>query len=128
SSYVAVAQPTEMAVSEAIELQDGLARELGRSLSGVVVNGLLPQRFSAEELRGIERAADAPGAGAADAALRRSAARAARAVHERARFQRNQLARLRRRSFVVVPVPFMWGAPIDLAALRRIAARVGRRM
>src|SRR5438270_177638 len=50
SSYVAVAQPTEMAVSEAIELQDGLARELGRSLSGVVVNGLLPQRFSAEEL------------------------------------------------------------------------------
>ena len=45
-AYVAVALGTEMAVTEAIELQDGLGAQLGRSLSAVIVNGLLPRRFT----------------------------------------------------------------------------------
>jgi hypothetical protein len=53
---------------------------------------------------------------------------AARAVHERARLQHNQVARLRRRSFEVVGVPFLWGAHVDLPAIERVAAVLGRRL
>ncbi len=59
-------------------------------------------------------------------AVSASAARAARAVHDRARFQHNQLARLRRRSFDVVGIPFVWGAKLDLADVGAIATRLAR--
>ena len=42
-----------MAVTEALELQDGLRAQLNRTLAAVIVNGLLPQRFTAAELRRI---------------------------------------------------------------------------
>ena len=58
----------------------------------------------------------------------RSAALAARAVHDRARFQHNQLARLRRRDFEVLGVPFVFTAELDLAAVRRIAEHLGRKL
>src|SRR3984957_11959830 len=45
SAYLAVALATEMAVTEALELQAGLQRQLGRDLSAVLVNALLPRRF-----------------------------------------------------------------------------------
>jgi anion-transporting ArsA/GET3 family ATPase len=144
SAYLAVALATEMAVTEALELQDGLAKRLGRDLEAVVVNQLLPRRFSAEELREIEALEDTAGLGGASGrrrardsgvsaateaqrrALTMSAAHAARAIHDRARFQHNQLARLRRRSFDVVGVPFVWGAGLDLAAVNGIATRLAR--
>jgi anion-transporting ArsA/GET3 family ATPase len=144
SAYLAVALATEMAVTESLELQDGLSKRLGRGLEAVVVNQLLPRRFSAEELREIEaledvagprgasgrtRARDRGAPAAAEAerrALTISAARAARAIHDRARFQHNQLARLRRRSFDVVGVPFVWGGGLDLAAVNAIATRLAR--
>jgi hypothetical protein len=124
----------------------------------VIVNGLLPRRFTTAELerldvfaanghderaaRGARRSAVAAGgrgsAAAAGgrsasapadlAALASSAARAARAAHERARFQHNQLARLRRRSFEVLGVPFVWGASMDLASIRAIGERLGRKL
>ena len=50
TAYVAVALATEMAVTEVLELQEGLQRQLGRDLTAVVVNALLPRRFTAEEL------------------------------------------------------------------------------
>jgi anion-transporting ArsA/GET3 family ATPase len=157
TAFVAVAMPTDMAVTEALELQDGLRAKLGRTLDTVIVNGLLPQRFSAAEMRQIESATkDAsdgggarkagsarPGRGAAtagsatkatrrdsatDNALRHSAALAARTVHDRARFQHNQLARLRRRNFEVAGVPFVWGAGMDLPAVERVAEQLGRRL
>ena len=53
TAYLAVALGTEMAVTEALELQDGLRRQLRRSLAAVVVNALLPRRFTAAELRRI---------------------------------------------------------------------------
>ncbi len=146
SSYVAVALATEMAVTEALELQDGLHARLGRDLEAVVVNQLLPRRFSAEELREIVALEGAAGHGGGSSRARAgagetptateaerramtvSASRAARAVHDRARFQHNQLARLRRRSFDVIPVPFVWGAALDLAAVDGIATRLARAM
>ncbi|MEA2314463.1 MAG: hypothetical protein QOI03_1155 [Solirubrobacteraceae bacterium] len=146
SAYVAVALPSDMAVTETLELQEGLKDTLGRSLSAVVVNELLPQRFTAAELElidglgsGGERRSGNRGSGApggaragggrltpAQTAVRRSAARAARTVHERARFQHNQLARLRRRSFDVLSVPFVWGGEMDLQAIERISEQLGR--
>jgi anion-transporting ArsA/GET3 family ATPase len=144
SAYVAVALATEMAVTEALELQDGLQSRLGRGLAAVVVNALLPRRFSTEELHEITaleedpdlrgaargaggRAAAATLAGAAERrAVSLAAVRAASAVHDRARFQHNQLARLRRRSFDVVGLPFVWGTGLDLAAVEAIAARLAR--
>ncbi len=126
SSYLAVALGTEMAVTETLELQDGLRTRLGRGLAAVVVNALLPRRFTAAELRRIESLSD--GAPGERQAVIDSAVRAARAVHDRSRFQHNQLARLRRRSFDVVGVPYVWGARLDLAALTGIATRLERNL
>jgi hypothetical protein len=143
SAYLAVALATEMAVTEALELQDGLQSRLGRDLEAVVVNALLPRRFSAEEMRkigaleegvsdgrpsaGDHRHEGTPASTAEDLrAVSAAAARAARAVHDRARFQHNQLARLRRRSFDVVGIPFVWGTQLDLADVDAIATRLAR--
>jgi len=142
TGYVAVTLPTDMAVTEALELQDGLRAQLGRTLDAVIVNGLLPQRFTPAELRLIvESSGDGPDAGgsappagarrrgvAADAVVRRSAAQAAQTVHDRARFQHNQLQRLRRRSFEVAGVPFVWAAGMDLPAIERVAEQLGRKL
>jgi anion-transporting ArsA/GET3 family ATPase len=138
TGYLAVALGTEMAVTEALEVQDGLQRQLGRDLAAVIVNALLPRRFTASELRRIESlngdalGGDRPHRGAqatsATEAAQRSvveaAVRTARTVHERARFQHNQLARLRRRSFEVIAIPYVWGAQLDLAAISAIAKRL----
>jgi hypothetical protein len=127
SAYLAVALATEMAVTEALELQDGLHRKLGRDLSAVVVNALLPRRFTTEELQRIE-SLDGRGSSGAERAAIDSAVHAARSVHDRARFQQNQLARLRRRSFDVVGVPFVWGSQLDQTALAAVARRLERKL
>jgi anion-transporting ArsA/GET3 family ATPase len=134
SAYLAVALGTEMAVTEALELQDGLRARLGRGLEAVVVNALLPRRFAAAEMQRIAALDDgvhggrAPEERAPDErrAVTDSAVQAARAVHDRSRFQHNQLARLRRRSFDVVGVPYVWGARLDLAGVGAIARRLER--
>jgi anion-transporting ArsA/GET3 family ATPase len=143
TAYIAVAHATEMAASETLELGAGLRRELGRELHAVVVNGSLPRRFAGHELRQIaaldgertngsaERAAGPPGSAKRDAprrslAVTRAATRAALAAHERASSQQGQIARLRRRGVPVVTVPFVFAAELDIAAVRRIAERIGR--
>ena len=155
TAYVAVALATEMAVTEALEVQEGLQRELGRELATVIVNALLPRRFTPAEMTRIDaleaavgsagrgsgasrgrgaRGATAGGGGksagngAPPPELARAAVRAARAVHERSRFQHNQLARLRRRDFDVLGVPFVWGEGLDLEAVRAIAEHLGRKL
>jgi hypothetical protein len=155
SAYLAVALPTEMAVTEALELQDGLRQQIDRSLQAVIVNGTLPRRFSAAELAridGLDGAAPLEGvapAGESDRPRRgeqkgrgerrsgggepepsdsvtRSAALAARAVHDRANFQHNQLARLRRRDFEVHSLPFLFVPEVDLAAIEQLSAHLSK--
>jgi anion-transporting ArsA/GET3 family ATPase len=150
SAYIAVAHATEMAVTETLELREGLRRNLGRELDAVVVNGTLPRRFEGGELRRITalngaplggEPAESPGAradqrtspNAAGSAVRRSAVRAAHAVHERARSQQSQIARLRRSagpsgSPAVLSVPFLFRSELDLDALQRIADRLAREL
>jgi anion-transporting ArsA/GET3 family ATPase len=119
TAFLAVAHPAEMAVTETLELERALRTRLGLELDAVVVNSVLPRRFSAHELELIERAKHP---------LARSAARAARAVHDRSRAQQSQLTRLRRRSFQVLTVPFQFRAELDLEALRRIADHLARKL
>jgi anion-transporting ArsA/GET3 family ATPase len=138
TAYVAVALGTEMAVTETLELEEGLRAHVGRELDAVVVNGLLPRRFTAEELRRVaaldgarpagKRSPRAGSAAAAAEEVRHAAAHAARAVHDRARFQHNQVARLRRRDFEVLGVPFLWASQLDVRALGRIADHLGRKL
>ena len=127
TAYVAVAPPAELGVTETLELRDLLRRQLGRELDAVIVNGVLPRRFSAEELALLEQPELRDG-GEGAAAVMRAAAEAARAVHERARFQRNQLARLRRAGLPTVTIPFRFSADLDLGALREIASLLERRL
>jgi anion-transporting ArsA/GET3 family ATPase len=122
SAYVGVAQGTEMAVTETIELQQGLGEATGRGLDAVVVNALLPRRFSAGELERID-ALRANGRGASAAAVA-AAARAAHEVHARASYQHGQVTRLRRRGFEVLPLPFVWTPALDLDALDHLVARL----
>jgi anion-transporting ArsA/GET3 family ATPase len=157
SDYIAVAHASELAVTETLELQRRLSEQLGRGLRAVVVNGTLPQRFDADELKQLssltgrtERArqphAEKPSAKrsgkeqkpqasrlAADAAgdgatTVLAATAAARAVSDRARAQHNQLARLRRRGFDVAGVPFQFSDEVDLAGVRRIAEQLRRKL
>jgi anion-transporting ArsA/GET3 family ATPase len=127
SGYVAVAHPTEMAITETLDLQERLHSQLGRELDAVVVNGILPQRFTAPELEQLASLAGGDGRTTATA-VRRSALAAARAVSDRARFQHNQLARLRRRNFDVISVPFQFAAEFDLAAIGRITEHLRRKL
>jgi anion-transporting ArsA/GET3 family ATPase len=123
SAYLGVAHATEMATAETIELQESLRSELGRELDAVVINGSLPRRFEGAELRRIAASSARRGkAGLVTAA----ATRAAHAVHERARAQQGQIARLRRRGVAVLTVPFSFQAELDLAAVQRIADRLER--
>ena len=135
---------TEMAVTETLELQDGLRERLGRDLTRSIVNGAAAAALHARRAAsaGATRAGWTPTTARSPRSQRGattqltapderqavidSAVRAALAVHERARFQRNQLARLRRRSFEVVGVPFVCGPQLDLGALAAIASRLER--
>jgi anion-transporting ArsA/GET3 family ATPase len=119
SGYVAVAQGTEMAVSETLELRESLREELGRELDVVIANAALPRRFNEREL---SRIAALDGGHVTS----RSASAAAHAVHARARVQNNQIARLRRHHPHVLRVPFVFAAGLDEATLLQIAERLGR--
>ena len=122
SAYLAVAQGTDMAVTETIELQAGLREAIGRDLSGVVVNGLLPRRFSAPEMERIAALAQPGRRG--DSGLAGAAARAAREVHSRSSFQHGQVTRLRRRGFEVLALPFLWQPELDAESLHALAGRL----
>ena len=83
TGYVSVALAQEMPVTETIEFVEKLRDELGMTPDAVVVNALLPERFSTEEAAQIERAAAMNGSSRLSPVLH-----AALAEHRRARSQR----------------------------------------
>ena len=114
-----VALPEEMPVNESAALEHDLRDEVGVAVDRIYMNGLYPERFSKEE---AERLATL--AGQADG-VERAAARAALSEHGRARSQRAQLARLRRR--VETPVktlPFLFEPDLDVEAARQLSRRL----
>jgi anion-transporting ArsA/GET3 family ATPase len=121
TGYVAVTLPTEMAVGETLDLQAGLHSQLGCELDATIVNATLPRRFDGGELARIARLNGTD-------AVTHSALLAAQAMHERARAQHNQIARLRRQGLVTHTVPFVFSPELDLEAIRPIGRRLAKRL
>lgn len=114
-----VALPEEMPVNESAALERDLRDEVGVAVDRVYMNGLYPERFSNQEAERLAALA------AAEDGAARAAARAALSEHSRARAQRAQLARLRRR--VEAPVktlPFLFEPDLGVEAARRLAGRL----
>ncbi len=122
SGYLAVSIADEMAVAETIELRDSLEAQLARKLDGVVVNQLLPRRFTDAEL---ERAEALRPSGAGAHAVR-AAVRSARELETRARVQHGHLRRLRRSGLDVATVPFLWVDEVGSGEIDEIAAHLER--
>jgi hypothetical protein len=101
TGYVGVSLPEEMSVREAVDLDRGLLRAVGRSVDLIFVDGCYPERFSDEEARALRAAARRhPSAWAIAAALWQ---------HRHARRHAGQVAWLRRQvSAPVVTLPFLF--------------------
>lgn len=123
TSVVAVALAEEMPVNETIEVEQRLADQLGIELGAVLVNGMLPERFTHAD---AEAMAALDGAGTPAA---REALRAALNAHERTRAQRSQLARLKRGvDAPVVTLPFILSPELGLEELERLATEAERKL
>ena len=115
-----VALPEEMPVNETAALEHDLRTEVGVAVDRVYMNALYPERFSKEEAAKLEQLA------AAEDGTLAAAAGAAVSEHGRARSQRAQLARLRRR--VETPVktlPFLFEPEIGVEGARELSKRLG---
>jgi anion-transporting ArsA/GET3 family ATPase len=114
-----VALPEEMPVNESAALEHDLRAEIGVAVDRVYMNGLYPERFSGEEAERLGEIARGENGAV------RAACRAALSEHNRARSQRAQLARLRRR--VEAPVktlPFLFEPELGVESARRLAGRL----
>jgi anion-transporting ArsA/GET3 family ATPase len=114
-----VALPEEMPVNESAALEHDLRQEVGVAVDRIYLNGLYPERFSNEEAKRLATLAE-DGDG-----VTRAAARAALSEHSRARSQRAQLARLRRRTEAPVKtLPFLFEPELGAGAARLLARRL----
>jgi anion-transporting ArsA/GET3 family ATPase len=116
TAVVGVATAEEMPVNETLALSGALDEQLGQRFAAVVVNGILPARFTrADE----EALAAAP----ASRAVRAACAEAARS-----RAHRAQLARLRRglRGVQVCTLPYLFSAQLGPAELERLGRELVR--
>jgi anion-transporting ArsA/GET3 family ATPase len=114
-----VSLPEEMPVNESANLEQQLREEIGVSVDRIYMNGLYPERFSAEEAEKIDSATQD-----ADGAVR-GALRAAASEQRRAASQRAQLARLEERvSAPVKPLPFIFEPELGVEEARQLAAEL----
>jgi anion-transporting ArsA/GET3 family ATPase len=111
-----VSLPEEMPVNESASLEEQLGGEIGMAVDRVYMNALYPERFGKDEAKDLERALDDADGPA------RAAIRAALSEYTRARAQRAQLQRLKRRvSSPVKTLPFIFKPSLDVQALERLA-------
>jgi hypothetical protein len=115
TGVVAVARAEEMPVNETLALEAALPDAVGVAVDLVVCSGLLPDRFDAAEVRALREAPPS------------RPVRAALLAHARARAQRAQLARLRRRASArVVTLPFVSAAMLDAGAIEPLVRALER--
>jgi anion-transporting ArsA/GET3 family ATPase len=120
SALLAVAQPAELAVSETLDLEARIAAALGRPLDAVVVNGVLPRRFSS---RDVARLATL------DGAVPTAVVAAARRQHGQATVQQGQLRRLRRHTAApLASLPYVSTPRLGLDDVRGLADELARRL
>ncbi len=104
AAFVAVALPGELPVTETLELEGKVAKELRRPVDAIVVNALLERRWGAADLEALE---------AAGGAVPPEARRAARSEGARTAAQQEQLARLEDEALApVVTLPFVPAATL----------------
>jgi len=120
SALVAVALPAELSVSETLDLEQRVTGAVGRPLDSVVVNGVVPRRFSAADVdRLLSR----------DGAVPAPLAAAARRQHGQASTQQGQLRRLRRHTEAhVTTLPYVAAPHLGLAEVRTLADELARRL
>jgi anion-transporting ArsA/GET3 family ATPase len=123
TGVVSVALAQEMPVSETIEFRGKLREEMGMRTDVVIVNALLPERFSADEAEQVEAVNGRHGSPEVAAALR-----AALSEHRRARSQRQQLRRLKKEVGDVVTLPYLWHPELGLDDFERLADELERKL
>jgi anion-transporting ArsA/GET3 family ATPase len=123
TGVVAVALPQEMPVNETLEFRGKLKREMGMDTDVVVVNSLLPERFTAEEADRIEAVNGDHGSPEVAAALR-----AALSEQRRARGERAQLRRLKKGADNVVTLPHLFEPELSLAEFEKLSAELERKL
>jgi anion-transporting ArsA/GET3 family ATPase len=116
TAVVAVCTAEEMPVSETLELRAQVREQVGLDLALVVVNAVVPHRFSGRDERAL-RSAPA-------SSVRHAALFAAAWAHQ----QRVQIARLRRelKGVPLHTLPFVFRSPLDKAALERLSRELAR--
>jgi anion-transporting ArsA/GET3 family ATPase len=115
TGVVAVARAEETPVNETLALEAALPEAVGVRVDLVVANGLLPDRFDAADVQALEAAPPS------------RPVRTALVAHARARAQRAQLARLRRRAAApVVTLPFVSAALLDAPAIEPLVRTLER--
>jgi hypothetical protein len=120
SAVVAVAQPAEMSVSETLDLEGRVRETLARDIDAIVVNGVLPRRFTG---------ADVARTAAADGAVPGAVAEAVCRQHGVAAAQQGQLRRLRRDAAApVVTLPFVAAPALGVAEIEGLAEVLAARL
>ncbi len=115
TGVLTVALPEEMPVTETLELGERLHEEMGMGIDRIVVNQVLPERFTGAEAGRLE-SVDGRGSPATRAAL---------SEYRRARLQRSQLRRLRRAAAApVTTLPFLFAKDLGHQQLETLAARL----
>jgi anion-transporting ArsA/GET3 family ATPase len=128
TALLVVAVPEEMAVVEAIELEQAAAADVGVKPAALVLNACHERRFTSLEEAAILRLSRQGASGR----LRRGvsladALEAARRQLRRARLTRFYARRLERAAAApVVTLPFLYEERLGLAAVRRLAARLSQ--
>jgi anion-transporting ArsA/GET3 family ATPase len=115
TAVLAVSTAEEMPVSETLELRSGVREALGLDIAMIVVNAVVPHRFSLADEETLRAAAPSP---VRHAALFTAAW---------ARRQRAQIARLRAglEGVELVTLPFVFQPAVDLAALELLSRELG---
>jgi anion-transporting ArsA/GET3 family ATPase len=112
TGYLAVALPGELPITETLQLGDRLKASIGRRLEAVVVNGVLPDRFSGDDEAAVEAAA----AAGDEAPVAVATARA------RAGAQAEQIERLRAGTKArVYTLPFLFTSDLGPPELEALA-------
>jgi len=120
AAIVAVAQPAEMPVSEALELEERVPTTLGRDVDAIVLNAVRPRRFSGDEVARVEAAGDGVPVGVLEG-VRRSDGVVAE--------QQRQVRRLRREATApVVTLPFVASPALEADDVERLSELLERRL
>jgi anion-transporting ArsA/GET3 family ATPase len=115
TGVLTVALPEEMPVNETLDLGGRLREEMGMGIDRIVVNQVLPERFTTAEAKRLESVDGRDS----------EAIRVALTEYRRARVQRSQLRRLRRSADAPVStLPFLFVPGFGREQIETLAARL----